>query len=597
MPKKKDVKQTSTPETGNKVGDSSSTGIEELDRVMGGGFPKGSVVLLAGSSGSGKTILSFQWLFEGVKNNENGLYITLTEPLFKSLKNLETMKFYDRSVIEEEKIKIVDMRDLFSGNEFDTVKVIDFIEEQIRETNAKRLCIDSITAIAYSLDDKARIRKFIFELGKVLATLGVTTLLTSEVTEKGKFSVYNVEEFISDSIILLDQIELREELQSIMQIIKVRGRKYKKENRYFKISEDGIIVFPKLGILLEYPSTTEKSSIGIPEFDEMLGGGVFKASSNLIGGPSGTGKSVLCAHFIINALENKEACLYVSFEEAREQLIRNAKNFGWDFEEYEKQGLLEMRCISPAEKFTEEHLMDIKNIVEQKKIKCCVVDSLSAVSNYYSEDYFLNFARRLIIYLKANGVTTFVTTVDPLSVMTGRMASETPISTIVDTLISLRHVEIEGELGLVLSVLKIRGSAHAKDLRRYAITSKGIVIGESLAGYEGIMTGVTRKVSENIGEKLQNEFRRFMGPMGIQTFEEVSAKGISEEAISQYIDTLIADKILNTKDGDEFKKSVRMILKGPEAAHGLSAEIGIFKEVEKKEIKKKGFLSHLFGGD
>src|SRR3989338_8071524 len=157
----------------------SATGIEEFDTIIGGGFPSGSTVLLSGSSGSGKTIFSFQWLFNGIKNIEN-------------------MKFYNRTVIESENIKIIDMRNYFVQKIFSHDKIIRFIESAVKETNAQRLCIDSITAIAYIIDDKSQIRRFIFELGKVLATLGCTILLTSEVADKDKFSIYGVEEFISD---------------------------------------------------------------------------------------------------------------------------------------------------------------------------------------------------------------------------------------------------------------------------------------------------------------------------------------------------------------------------------------------------------------
>jgi circadian clock protein KaiC len=178
------------------VSNDSSTGIKDFDNLLDGGFVKGSVVLLAGSSGSGKTIFSFQWLFEGVKNDETGIYITLTEPLFKTLENLEKLSYYNKEAVENEKLKIVDLRKIYDREGFNQRKILDFIEAEVKRTNAKRLCIDSITAIAYQLDDKAEIRAFIFALGTTLATLGCTTILTSEVSEIDKYSKYEVEEFI-----------------------------------------------------------------------------------------------------------------------------------------------------------------------------------------------------------------------------------------------------------------------------------------------------------------------------------------------------------------------------------------------------------------
>ncbi|MDD5171742.1 MAG: ATPase domain-containing protein [Candidatus ainarchaeum sp.] len=532
----------------------------ELDSVMGGGFPSESVVLLAGSSGSGKTLLCFQWLFEGVKNGENGIYISITEPLFKSLKNLETMRFYDREVIESEKVKLIDIRDIYGEQQLDYEKFLHFIEKQIAETNAKRLCIDSITAFSYNLGDKAAIRSFIFDLGKLLGTLGCTTVLTSEVTESKKFSVYGVEEFISDVIIRLDQLRMKGEIERIMQIIKVRGRAYKAGDLYFKIADDGITVFPHLSVPLEYSSATEKTSSGLPLLDEMLFGGVFRGSSTLVAGSTGTGKTLLGIQFLIEGLKNGEPCLYAGFEESRDEILRNAKGLGWNLEEYEKDGLLVLRCSYPNDKFIQEHLADICDIVKNKKIKRCTVDSLSALSNSFPEEIYLGFAKKLNANLKTNGVTTVLTKESPMTM--GRTPlTENGISAIIDNILLLRHVEMEGELNLVLNVLKARGSPHSKMLTRYMITSKGIGIGASLAGYEGIMTGVTRKVSESVEEKLEVEFKRFLGPMGDQVFGELSQKGLSEETLTRYVDSLVRDGILKADDAKSFKEKLLQILK------------------------------------
>ena len=593
------------PYNDQKLLTSSATGVKEIDNLLGGGFPKGSVVLLAGSSGSGKTIFSFQWLFEGVKNNENGIYITLTEPLFKSVKNLETMSFYDRNALEKESVKIVDLREIYGKKGLDQKKALDFIEEQVKQTNAKRLCIDSITAIAYNLDDKAKIRHFIFELGKILATLGCTTVLTSEVTDAKKFSVYGVEEFISDAIVQLDQTKVRDELQRIMQIIKVRGKGYRTEDLHFRISEHGITVFPKLKVPLKYSSTTERISTGNNLLDKMLLGGIFRGSSTLIAGSTGTGKSLLSMQFIVEGLKKGEPCLYAGFEESREQLIRNAESFDWNLKEYEKKGLLVLRCVYPSEQFLEEHLADIKHTVESKKIKRCAVDSLSSISNSFSEVAFVSFAKRLNGYLKAQGVTTFLTAATA-ALIGATSLTESNLSTMTDNILMLRYVEMQGELQLVLNIIKVRGSAHSKGLRRYNITNNGISIGQSLSGYEGIMTGVTRKVSATIEEKLESEFKRSIGPMATSVFLELKSKGLTKENIFGYIDELSNQGIMKKEDGNIFKQSVNEIL-GYSVSDGHESEtsgkiaeedIARFLKVKETQPKeeKSSFFSRLFRG-
>lgn len=514
----------------------SFTGIKEFDKLIDGGFTKGSIVLLAGSSGSGKTIFSFQWLFEGIKNNENGIYITLTEPLFKTLENLEKLSFYNKEAIENEKLRIVDLREVCGKEGFDQQKILDFIEGEVKRTNAKRLCIDSITAIAYQLDDRAKIRAFIFALGTALATLGCTTVLTSEVSEMNKYSKYEVEEFISDAILRFDQIEVKDEPQRIMRIIKVRGRKHRSDDIYFKITKDGINIFPKLRVPLEHFSTTERISMGISALDDMLGGGIFVGSSTLITGSPGTGKSTLGLSFLADGLKNGETCLYAGFEESKKQVLRNAKNFGWDFGKYEREGLLVMRCIYPNEKHFEEHLADIKQIVEEKKIKRCVVDPLSAISSVILPDAFISFSKRLNGYLKTREVTPlFISTTT--SLMGDTKDVNTHLSTVSDNIILLRYVEMNGDVQCVINIIKMRGSEHSKSLRIYNITDKGVVVGNSLEGYEGVTTGVSKKIAEL--EKESKELKEIikqkeMAENAVQESEEkIKQQNVQLEKLNQ----------------------------------------------------------------
>ncbi len=567
---------------------SSQTGITELDNVLAGGFLKGAVVLLAGPSGSGKTILSFQWLFNGIKNNENSVYITVSEPLFKTVKNLETLDFYDRNAIEQERLKLIDIREGYGKKEFHPDKLLNFIEKQVKENNAKRLCIDSITAIAYQLESKSEIRRFIFELGTTLAALGCTTILTSESEEK--FSVYGVEEFISDAIIKLYRKQSNHELQRMIMLYKIRGRDFKTEELIFKIIKSGITVFPRLKVSLEYPSSAEKLSTGNEMLDKMLLGGIIRGSTTLVAGPSGTGKSLLSMQFINEGVRKGEPSLYVGFEESKDQLVRNAKSFGWNFEEHEKKGLLTLRCTYPSHMSSDEHLIELKQLIEFKGIKRCVVDSLSAIEHVLMPESFDYFARTLNAYLKSQGVTTLFTRATEMAQALGAM-TEARLSTMLDNIIILRHVEMQGTLRLVLNIIKVRGSGHSKGLRMYDITEKGIVIGQSLVGYESVTTGVTRKISESIDEQLEAEFRKVIGPLAPKMFSEIKEKGLTRENIFEFIDKLAKDKILSESNSRSFKTSIGTIL-------GTSVSEGEWLEkVEPQQETKaeKGWWSGMFG--
>ncbi len=232
------------------------TGIEELDFQMGGGIPTGNSVLVTGCSGSGKTTLCMQFLFNGARNNERGAFFTITEPLFKLTKNLEGFRFYDKKLIESGMVNIIDLRIISERLGLDTEKytvedagaLLDILKDIADELEVKRLVIDSITALCYRLQTREMIRDFIFKLGTSLAMMNCTTLLTSEVPPQTfKFSQYEIEEFISDGIIFLGDIERKGDLLRTLQVVKMRGTSHTRAKFSMNISTNrGIEIVPLL---------------------------------------------------------------------------------------------------------------------------------------------------------------------------------------------------------------------------------------------------------------------------------------------------------------------------------------------------------------
>jgi circadian clock protein KaiC len=232
------------------------TGIEELDFQMGGGFPNGNSVLVTGCSGSGKTTLCMQFLFNGARNNERGAFFTITEPLFKLTKNLEGFRFYDKKLIESGMVNIIDLRIISERLGLDTEKytvedagaLLEILKDIADELEVKRLVIDSITALCYRLQSREMIRDFIFKLGTSLAMMNCTTLLTSEVPPQTfKFSQYEIEEFISDGIIFLGDVERKGDLIRTLQVVKMRGTSHTRAKFSMNISTDrGIEIVPLL---------------------------------------------------------------------------------------------------------------------------------------------------------------------------------------------------------------------------------------------------------------------------------------------------------------------------------------------------------------
>ncbi len=230
------------------------TGIDGLDRITNGGIPKGSLVLLVGSAGTGKTTLAMQFVCEGAKNGERTCFISITEPVEILKKNTEGFKFYSTSFVANNMMYLLDLRGISSklgikGNYTvdDENALIEVVDKVVRELKVKRLIIDSITAICQRLEEKGRIRDFIFRLGYILAESGCTTLMTSEVPPgEMKYSVYGVEEFISDGIIFMSEKERRGDLIRCLRVVKMRGTNHSRSTYMMDISENGITLAPML---------------------------------------------------------------------------------------------------------------------------------------------------------------------------------------------------------------------------------------------------------------------------------------------------------------------------------------------------------------
>ena len=233
-----------------------STGIETLDNILSGGVPVGNTVLVTGSSGSGKTTLCMQFLINGAKNGERGVFFTITEPLFKLTKNMEGFEFYDKKLIESGLVNLIDLRIISERLGLDTEKytvedasaLLDILRDIADELNVKRLVIDSITALCYRLQTREMIRDFIFKLGSSLAAMKCTTFLTSEVPpQKFKYSQYDIEEFISDGIIFLGDEEREGDLMRTFQVVKMRGSAHSRTKYMMDIStKNGVELIPLL---------------------------------------------------------------------------------------------------------------------------------------------------------------------------------------------------------------------------------------------------------------------------------------------------------------------------------------------------------------
>ncbi|MGF1481500.1 MAG: circadian clock protein KaiC [Cyanophyceae cyanobacterium] len=484
----------------------SRTMIEGFDEITHGGLPLGRTTLVSGTSGTGKTLLAIQFLYNGIRHFDSpGLFVTFEESPEDILENAYSFGWDLQQLIDAGKLFILDASPDPEGQEvvghFDLSALIERIQYAIRKYQAKLVSLDSITAIFQQYDTSSVVRREIFRLVVRLKQLGVTAILTTERTEDyGSIARYGVEEFVSDNVVILRNVLEGERRRRTIEIMKLRGTSHMKGEYPFTITEDGINIFPLGAMRLTQRSSNVRISSGIATLDGMCGGGFFKDSIILATGATGTGKTLLVSKFLHEGCRNGEKTILFAYEESRAQLSRNASSWGIDFEEMEKQGLLKLICSYPESAGLEDHLQSIKSEITHFKPTRIAIDSLSALARGVTNNAFRQFVIGVTGYAKQEEITGFFTnTTDQF--MGSHSITESHISTITDTIIMLQYVEIRGEMARAINVFKMRGSWHDTGIREYTISQQGPQIKDSFRNYERIISGSPTRIS--IDEKSQ----------------------------------------------------------------------------------------------
>ncbi len=471
------------------------TGIDGFDSISKGGLPVGRPTLVAGTSGSGKTVLAAQFLAAGIEKGDGGVFITFEETPDDIKKNVLSLG-WDLDVYEKEgKWTFVDASPQ-SGVETVEVGLYDFgallarVEHAVNKVGARRVVVDSIGSVFSRFTDSGLVRNELFRMAAALKKLNVTALITAERTEEyGEIARFGIEEFVADNVIIVRNVLEGECRRRTMEILKFRGTSHQKGEFPFTIVPGvGIVVLPLTSMELTHRSTSARISSGIEELDKMCGGGFFQDSVLLISGATGCGKTMMSAEFIKAGAKANERSIIFAFEESKSQLARNASGWGIDFDKTEKDGKLRMFCEYPEVNSLEDHLVIIKNAIEEFKPKRVVVDSLSALERVSSLKGFREFVIALTSLLKQHEVAGLLTSTTA-SLLGGTSVTEAHISTITDTIILLRYVEVFGEMRRGITVLKMRGSMHEKTIREFTIGPEGMRVKETFSNVSGILSG------------------------------------------------------------------------------------------------------------
>ena len=492
------------------VVEKSPTGIQGLDEITGGGLPKGRPTLICGNSGCGKTLLAMEFLVRGATQfNEPGVFMAFEETEKELTANVASLGFDLDDLIAKKMLLLehihIERNEIEETGEYDLEGLLIRINFAIDNIGAKRIVLDTIESLFGGLSNTLILRAELRRLFRFLKEKGVTLIITGERGDE-MLTRQGLEEYVSDCVILLDHRVTEQTSTRRLRIVKYRGSSHGTNEYPFLIDETGFSVLPITSLGLNHTVTTERISSGIPRLDTMLEGkGYYRGSSVLVSGTAGTGKSSLAAHFVSAACERGEHVLYFALEESPMQIIRNMRSIGIENEQWVNKGLLKFYSNRPTFYGLESYLTMMHKVIHEYKPKIVIVDPISSFIVGTNDYEAKSMIMRLVDFLKMNYITGFYTS------LTGANSeiehTQINISSLIDTWMILRDLEIGGERNRGLHILKSRGMAHSNQIREFKLTNHGAELLDVYVGPEGVLTGSAR-ISREAKETMEQLARQ-----------------------------------------------------------------------------------------
>ncbi|MCW2983615.1 MAG: kaiC [Conexibacter sp.] len=460
-----------------------ASGIEGLDAVTGGGLPSGRVTLVSGTAGSGKTLLAVQFLVAGITRDEPGVFVTFEERPPEIVRNFRSFGWDVDGWQAAGRWTFVDASpdlsdELIVAGDYDLSSLVARVRHAVGKSGARRVAIDSTGSLIDQFGNLQVARRALLQIAAALQDLDVTTVMTAERPDDfGPVARFGFEEFVADNVIILRNLLEAEKRRRTLEVLKLRGGSHLKGEHLFTIrSGHGMVVVPQEVLNFGYASSHDRLPSGIAELDAMTHGGFLARSLVLVSGPTGVGKSLLATQFVVGGGDRG---LLFSFEESRDQLVRNAEAWGIDVERLEAGGRLRIVAQAPEAASLEDHLLHLKSELADFRPDRIAIDSLSALHRVASMKSFREYLLGLSFHIKASSLLGLMTATaeDTLgSDLSGGMH----MSTVADAIIVLQYVADHGRVGRAINVLKVRGSDHDKDIRTFTIDDSGMQIGERL---------------------------------------------------------------------------------------------------------------------
>jgi circadian clock protein KaiC len=449
-------------------------------------------------------MLGIEFLVRGaVEFNEAGVIMAFEESPQEMASNVASLGFDLEELAAKKKLFLdyvpVDPSEIAETGAYDLEGLFIRLQDAVDTIGAKRVMFDTLEALFTGFSNPRILRAELRRLFIWLKERKLTAIITAERGE-GTLTREGLEEYVSDCVILLDH-RIKDQISARrMRIVKYRGTKHGADEYPFLIDERGMSVLPLTSLQLQHKVSNERVSTGVPDLDEMLEGkGFYRGSSILLTGTAGSGKTTLAASFADAACRRGERCLFIDFEESSNQVARNMKSVGIDLEEWAQKGLLFHEAWRPTQSGIEMHLLRIHKLIEKVKPDCVVVDPITNLGDGGDKEVY-SMLLRLLDFLKGAGITAVF-----VSLTAGGKSLENTtvgISSLTDTWILLRDIELNGERNRCLYVLKSRGMAHSNQLREFIMTDRGIRLIPAYLGPGGVVTGSSR-VALEAKEKLE----------------------------------------------------------------------------------------------
>jgi circadian clock protein KaiC len=472
-----------------------ATGIEGLDAILQGGFPRNHAYLLQGDPGAGKTTLSLQFLLQGARDGDVGLYITLAETRNELNAvarshgwSLETIRIHEQ-LVREETLREQGETTIFHPAEIELGQTVRAILDEVDRVQPARLVIDSLSEIRLLSQSSLLYRKQILALKQYFAKRGVTVLFLDDRTGDGNdLQLHSVPHGV---VVLERRAPLYGSPRRRLEVVKLRGVEFRGGYHDFVIRPGGITVFPRLIAAEHEPVSDDKQMpSGIQELDSLVGGGLHHGSSTLLLGPAGVGKSTIAVQYAIAAAERGEHAAVFIFDESRKTLLTRSRGLGMNLDAHVESGRISIQQIDPAEMAPGEFADLVCKAVDEQKATVIIIDSLNGYLHAMPEERFLTLhLHELLAFLGNRGVVTIMIMAQH-GLIGPNMISAVDVSYLADCVLLLRYYELDGELHKVVSVMKKRSGSHERAIRELHMDGDGIKIGEPLTNLRGILSGI-----------------------------------------------------------------------------------------------------------